>query len=109
MCSETRGGRHRSPRLTIEAAIGVAEKAIDFVSRDTLENYLDNTERQFAIERALIRYGEALKDLPPDVIASLDPAVDWDGPPPIPRSSISLVYGWPGSPRHMECGQDRAS
>ena len=80
MSSETRGGRLRSPRLTIEAAIGIAEKAIDFVSGDTLETYLENTERQFAIERALIRYGEALKDLPSDVIASLDPAVDWDGP-----------------------------
>jgi uncharacterized protein with HEPN domain len=50
------------------------------VSADTEQSYLANEERQLAVERLLLRFGEALKAVPPDVLDSIDPALDWSGP-----------------------------
>lgn len=53
---------------------------MDLVSNDDEASYLANEERQFAIERLLIRFGEALKDVPIDVLADVDADANWSGP-----------------------------
>lgn len=53
---------------------------MELVSRDTEASYLANRERQLAIERLLIRLGEALKDVPAATLAEIHPGVDWSGP-----------------------------
>jgi uncharacterized protein with HEPN domain len=50
------------------------------VDADTLESYLANQERQESVERLLLRFGEALKALPPGLLQTIDPAVEWDKP-----------------------------
>jgi len=53
---------------------------MNLVATDTEESYLANEERQLAIESLLIKFGEALKDLPKDQLDALDPELDWSGP-----------------------------
>ncbi len=62
------------------AAGHIAEQAIALVSTDTEASYLQNQERQWAVERLLIRLGEALKDLPPATLTEIGPDIDWSGP-----------------------------
>ncbi len=50
------------------------------MARDSQDTYLANTERQLAVERLLIRFGEALKDVPTDILREIDPKVRWAGP-----------------------------
>ncbi|MCW5761137.1 MAG: DUF86 domain-containing protein [Phenylobacterium sp.] len=45
-----------------------------------MDSYLVNEERQLAVERLLLRFGEALKAVPEDVLNAVDPAQDWIGP-----------------------------
>ncbi|HVY89100.1 MAG TPA: HepT-like ribonuclease domain-containing protein [Hyphomonadaceae bacterium] len=58
----------------------MGKRAITLTAGDTEVTYLANEERQYAIERLLIRFGEALKDVPPEILAAIDPAADWSGP-----------------------------
>lgn len=58
----------------------VGQRAIGLVSSDTEATYLGNEERQYAIERLLIRFGEALKDVPADTLSAIDPSANWSGP-----------------------------
>lgn len=57
-----------------------ANRALELVSQDNEESYLANSERQLAIERLLIRFGEALKAIPNDVFDQIDPQIAWAGP-----------------------------
>jgi uncharacterized protein with HEPN domain len=58
----------------------VGGRAIALVSTDDEASYLANEERQYAIERLLIRFGEALKDVPAEVLADVHPTANWSGP-----------------------------
>ena len=42
--------------------------------------YLANSERQLAIERLLIRFGEALKSIPNHTLTKVDSNIAWAGP-----------------------------
>ncbi len=50
------------------------------VAEDRLESYLANDERQLAVERLLLRFGEALKAVPDDTLLAIDRHLDWAGP-----------------------------
>ena len=50
------------------------------VADDTLESYLANDERQLAVERLLLRFGEALKAVPEATLRTVDPDLEWAGP-----------------------------
>lgn len=81
MSSEPRGGgRSPTPERALETAIRVARRAITRVEHDTLETYLAKEERQDAIERLLLRFGEALKALPASLLYAIDPVIEWDKP-----------------------------
>jgi len=75
--SSDRRGKSRTIRRAIEAAAQNARRAIERVARDTLESYLANEERQEAIERLLLRFGEAVKAIPDDVLWSIDAGAPW--------------------------------
>ena len=62
------------------AAVRVARRALDLVAGDTEDSYLANDERQLAIERLLIRFGEALKSIPNPVLDQVDQNISWAGP-----------------------------
>jgi uncharacterized protein with HEPN domain len=74
------GGRSPTTRRALETAVRVAKRAIARIQHDTLESYLSNEERQEAIERLLLRFGEALKAVPPELLKRIDPNVEWDKP-----------------------------
>ena len=74
------GGRSPTPERALQTAIAVGNRAIARVAGDTLESYLANGERQDAIERLLLRFGEALKALPPEMLRAADPVIEWDKP-----------------------------
>lgn len=74
------GGRAGSAAGTLAAALRVGQRAMAIVATDNEASYLKNEERQFAIERLLIRFGEALKDVPNDVLAEVDSTANWSGP-----------------------------
>lgn len=80
MSSETQGGRAATPLDALKAALRVARHALALVAADTEETYLANGERQLAIERLLLRFGEALKAVPQDMLDRIDPEMDWAGP-----------------------------
>lgn len=69
-----------SPREAVRAAVRIAENALDLVSSDDEASYLANPERQWAIERLLTRFGEALKDVPVETLNEIDPEINWKGP-----------------------------
>lgn len=73
-------GRSSSPRRILESAVKAARKACARINSDTLESYLANEERQESVERLLLRFGEALKALDPELLKAIDPAVEWDKP-----------------------------
>jgi uncharacterized protein with HEPN domain len=75
-----RGGRAATPRGAALAAIRAGRKAPELVAHDTDNSYLANTERQLAIERLLIRYGEALKSIPNQTLMQVDSSIAWAGP-----------------------------
>lgn len=75
-----RGGRTFGAAGALKAALRVGQRAIALTSSDDEASYLANEERQYAIERLLIRFGEALKDVPLDVLADVDPIANWSGP-----------------------------
>jgi hypothetical protein len=54
------GGRATTPRGAGRVAVRAGRKALELVAHDTEDSYLANNERQLAIERLLIRFGEAL-------------------------------------------------
>ena len=64
----------------VRAAAEAARRARDLVAHDSQESYLANAERQLAVERLLIRFGEALKDVPAETLQEIDPKVRWAGP-----------------------------
>ena len=55
-------------------------KALELVASDTEVSYLANGERQLAIERLLIRFGEALKSVPNQTLTQIDSKIAWAGP-----------------------------
>ena len=63
-----------------DGAVGVAKRARARVKDDTLESYLANEERQEAVERLLLRFGEALKALPAGFLVQVDASIEWDKP-----------------------------
>lgn len=76
----SRGGRSGTPSGSLSAALRSGRKALELVATDDEASYLGNQERQYAIERLLIRSGEALKDVPPSILDDIDPAANWAGP-----------------------------
>jgi uncharacterized protein with HEPN domain len=64
----------------LSAALRVGLRALELVASDDEASYLANLERQFAIERMLIRFGEALKHVPVEVLAEVDANANWSGP-----------------------------
>lgn len=64
----------------MEAALKAGRRAVGLTAADTELTYLANQERQYAIERLLIRFGEALKDVSPETLLSIEPTADWSGP-----------------------------
>jgi uncharacterized protein with HEPN domain len=85
-----RGGRARDAKGALESALRVGRRALDLVAKDDEASYLANEERQYAIERLLIRFGEALKDVPDDVLSSVAADIDWRGP----KSFRDLASHW---------------
>jgi uncharacterized protein with HEPN domain len=75
-----RGGRAATPRGAAVAAVHAGRKAQELVAHDTEDSYLANNERQLAIERLLIRFGEALKSIPNETLAQIDSSIAWAGP-----------------------------
>ena len=80
MSSELRGGRAANPLAALAAAHRVAVQAMTLVAEDTEQTYLDNEERQLAVERLLLRFGKALKAVPEEILLAVAPDVDWAGP-----------------------------
>lgn len=78
--SSERAGRASTPVDALKAALRVARQALALTASDTEETYLANEERQLAVERLLLRFGEALKAAPQDMLDAVDPQVDWAGP-----------------------------
>ncbi len=79
--SETsRGGRATTPRGAATAALRAGRKGLELVAYDTESSYLANNERQLAIERLLIRFGEALKSIPNETLTQIDSNIAWAGP-----------------------------
>lgn len=70
-----RGGRANTPRGAAVAALRAGNRARELVVHDTEQRYLANSERQLAIERLLIRFGEALKSVPNETLAQVDPGI----------------------------------
>jgi uncharacterized protein with HEPN domain len=62
------------------AAVRAGRKALELVAHDTEDSYLANNERQLAIERLLIRFGEALKSIPNQTLTQIDSNIAWAGP-----------------------------
>ena len=62
------------------AALRAGSKALELVAHDTEISYLANSERQLAIERLLIRFGEALKSIPNQTLTHIDSSIAWAGP-----------------------------
>ncbi|MBS0365499.1 MAG: DUF86 domain-containing protein [Proteobacteria bacterium] len=56
------------------------KRALELVAHDTEKSYLANNERQLAVERLLIRFGEALKNIPNPTLSDIDPRIAWSGP-----------------------------
>ena len=67
-----RGGRAATPVGAATAAVRAGRKALELVASDTEVTYLANSERQLAIERLLIRFGEALKSVPNQTLTQID-------------------------------------
>ena len=80
MSSEPQRGRSPTPSRALETAVRVGKRARERVKDDTLESYLANEERQEAIERLLLRFGEALKALPAGFLVQIDASIEWDKP-----------------------------
>jgi uncharacterized protein with HEPN domain len=78
--SPAKGGRSSDEAGALAAALRVGQKALDLTASDDEASYLANEERQFAIERLLIRFGEALKDVSPETLTKIDPHANWSGP-----------------------------
>jgi uncharacterized protein with HEPN domain len=62
------------------AALRAGSKALELIAHDTEISYLANSERQLAIERLLIRFGEALKSIPNQTLTQIDSSIAWAGP-----------------------------
>jgi uncharacterized protein with HEPN domain len=62
------------------AAVRAGRKGLELVAHDTEDSYLANNERQLAIERLLIRFGEALKSIPNHTLTQVDSNIAWAGP-----------------------------
>ncbi|HEY4445697.1 MAG TPA: HepT-like ribonuclease domain-containing protein [Steroidobacteraceae bacterium] len=62
------------------AAVRAGRKALELVANDSEVSYLANNERQLAIERLLIRFGEALKSIPNQALMEIDSNIVWAGP-----------------------------
>lgn len=73
-------GRALTARRALETAIRVGRRAQDRVAGDTLDSYLQNEERQDGIVQLLLRFGEALKSVPGDVLVAVDATIEWDKP-----------------------------
>jgi uncharacterized protein with HEPN domain len=80
MSSDAPRGRSPTAERAIATAVRVGKRAVLRVQNDTLESYLANEERQEAIERLLLRFGEALKAVPPGLLRTIDPGIEWDKP-----------------------------
>ena len=81
MSSDTpRGGRAATPLGAAAAALRAGRKALELVAGDTEVSYLANSERQLAVERLLIRFGEALKSVPNQTLSQIDGKIVWAGP-----------------------------
>lgn len=81
MSSEPRPtGRAKGERGALEAAVAAAERALALIAGDDEATYLLNSERQLAIERLLIRFGEALKDVSAKTLLDVDANANWAGP-----------------------------
>ena len=55
-------------------------RALELVAADSEAGYLANNERQLAVERLLIRFGEALKSIPNETLTQIDANLAWEGP-----------------------------
>jgi uncharacterized protein with HEPN domain len=75
-----RGGRADTPRGAAIAAARAGRRALELVAGDDEASYLANNERQLAVERLLIRFGEALKSIPNEMLAQVSPDILWAGP-----------------------------
>ena len=75
-----RSGRAATPHGAAVAAVRAGHKALELVAHDTEASYLANNERQLAIERLLIRFGEALKSIPNQTLTQIDSNITWAGP-----------------------------
>ncbi len=62
------------------AAVRAGRKARELIANDSETAYLANAERQLAIERLLIRFGEALKSVPNETLTEIDSSIAWAGP-----------------------------
>jgi uncharacterized protein with HEPN domain len=76
----SRSGRAGTPRGAAIAAVRAGRKALELVAHDTAVSYLANNERQLAIERLPIRFGEALKSIPNETLTQIDSNIAWAGP-----------------------------
>ncbi len=79
-CDTPRGGRAAKPRGAAVAAVHAGRKAQELDAHATEVSYLANNERQLAIERLLIRFGEALKSIPNGTLTQIDASIASAGP-----------------------------
>jgi uncharacterized protein with HEPN domain len=68
----------RDPKVTLLQIAEHARLAQKLCAQHTLEEILDDWEKRLAFERVMEILGEAVKRLPPELLARY-PAVDWRG------------------------------
>jgi len=76
----SRAGRATTPRGAAIAALRAGVRALELIAHDNEVSDLGNGERQLAIERLLIPFGEALKSVPNDTLQKVDREIAWGGP-----------------------------
>jgi len=83
------------------AAACAGSNALELVAHDSEVSYLANGERQLAIERLLIKFGEALKSIPNHTLARIDFQHCVGRAQRVSRHCFPLVRGRIGSPLNL--------
>jgi uncharacterized protein with HEPN domain len=80
MSSEPQRGRSPSPARVLESAVRVGKHACESVEDDRPESCLADEERQKAVEKLLLRPGEAQETLPAEFLARFVASIERNKP-----------------------------
>jgi uncharacterized protein with HEPN domain len=80
MSSEPKRGRSPSPARVLESAVRVGKRACERVKGDGPESCLADEERQKAVEKLLLRPGEAQETLPAEFLARFGASIERNKP-----------------------------